>query len=85
MTGLTERECQVVQLIGQGKLNKQIAYELGMSEHTLRNHLTVIYSKLNVQGKLNLYVFAVQHRIAPDVSLPGEHAVRAGSAWSLSA
>ena len=42
-----------------------VAGALGMSENTLRNHLTVIYSKLNVQGKLNLYVYAVERGLAP--------------------
>jgi DNA-binding NarL/FixJ family response regulator len=41
-----------------------VADSLGMSEHTLRNHLTVIYSKLGVHGKLNLYVYALEHGLA---------------------
>jgi len=84
---LTPKERQVIQAIvrHRGAKSLVVAEELGMSEHTLRNHLTVIYSKLHVQGKLNLYVFALQHKIAPDVSLLGEHAVRPGSAWPVSA
>jgi DNA-binding CsgD family transcriptional regulator len=31
---------------------------MGISEHTLRNHLTVIYQKLGVHGRLELYLFA---------------------------
>jgi DNA-binding NarL/FixJ family response regulator len=42
-----------------------VAEALHMSEHTLRNHLTVIYSKLGVRGKLELYVFATEHGLAP--------------------
>ena len=41
-----------------------MADSLGMSEHTLRNHLTVVYGKLGVHGKLNLYVYAVEHGLA---------------------
>ena len=64
---LTPKELQVIQaMVSQrGAKSLVIAQALGMSEHTLRNHLTVIYSKLCVQGKLNLFVFAVQHRLAP--------------------
>ena len=48
----------------RGAKSLVVSEALGMSEHTLRNHLTVIYSKLGVQGKLNLYVFAIEHRLA---------------------
>ena len=63
---LTQKEREVVRLMAQhrGAKNLAIAEELGMSEHTLRNHLTVIYSKLGVQGKLNLYVYALEHGLA---------------------
>jgi two-component system nitrate/nitrite response regulator NarL len=37
-----------------------VADTLHMSEHTLRNHLTTIYSKLNVRGRLELHVFATE-------------------------
>lgn len=64
---LTPKEHQVIQAMvaHRGAKSLVVADALGMSEHTLRNHLTVVYSKLNVQGKLDLFVFAVQHRVAP--------------------
>jgi DNA-binding NarL/FixJ family response regulator len=64
---LTPKERQVIEamVVHRGAKSLVVAEALGMSEHTLRNHLTVIYSKLNVQGKLNLFVFAVEHRLAP--------------------
>ena len=63
---LTAKERQVVQAMVQhrGAKGLVVADALGMSEHTLRNHLTVIYSKLGVQGKLNLYVYALEHGLA---------------------
>jgi len=84
---LTPKERQVIQAIvrHRGAKSLVVAEELSMSEHTLRNHLTVIYSKLDVHGKLDLYVFSLQHRLAPDLALLGEHAVRPGSAWPASA
>ena len=89
---LTPKERQVIQAIvrHRGAKSLVVADALGMSEHTLRNHLTVIYSKLNVQGKLNLYVHAIEHQLAPDASRLGQHAApgaqaaRLGSAWSAS-
>ena len=64
---LTPKEREVIKAMVQhrGAKSLVVAEALGMSEHTLRNHLTVIYSKLNVQGKLNLFVFAVEHGLAP--------------------
>ena len=42
---------------------KVIADRLCISEHTLRNHLTSIYSKLEVSGRLGLYDYARQHQL----------------------
>lgn len=64
--GLTGKERQVVKAIVAhcGAKSLVTADALGMSEHTLRNHLTVIYSKLGVRGKLELYVYAIEHGLA---------------------
>ena len=48
---LTERESQVLQLIAQGLPNKQIAYLLGISEHTVKFHVSSIYTKLGVSNR----------------------------------
>jgi DNA-binding NarL/FixJ family response regulator len=45
-------------------LNKTIAQRLCMSDHTLRNHLTAIYHKLDVKTRLDLYVYATRHKLA---------------------
>jgi hypothetical protein len=63
-----------------GAKSLTIADALGMSEHTLRNHLTVIYSKLGVQGKLNLYVYALEHGLA-HASSESKHPAHSSSAW----
>ena len=56
-----EREIVVRMLHSSGAKQLAVASELGMSEHTLRNHLTTIYSKLGVRGRLELHVFATAH------------------------
>lgn len=63
---LTSREREIIDvIIKQGRsTNKQIAGHLNMSEHTLRNHLTSIYSKLEVENRLELAMYAVKHRIS---------------------
>jgi DNA-binding NarL/FixJ family response regulator len=60
---LTPKERQVMAAVVREKAapNKLIADKLHMSEHTLRNHLTTIYSKLEVDGRMGLYLFATRH------------------------
>lgn len=63
---LTPREREIIDvIIKHGRsTNKQIAGDLNMSEHTLRNHLTSIYSKLGVENRLELVMYAVKHRMS---------------------
>jgi len=69
---LTAKERAVIQAMVQhrGAKSLVVADSLGMSEHTLRNHLTVIYSKLGVQGKLNLYAYAIERGLAHSPAAP---------------
>lgn len=48
---LTEREAEVLGLLSRGLANKQIAMELGISEHTVKFHVSSIYTKLNVTNR----------------------------------
>lgn len=48
---LTERELEVLGLLAQGLANKQIAVELGISEHTVKFHVSSIYTKLGVTNR----------------------------------
>ncbi|HEY6216885.1 MAG TPA: response regulator transcription factor [Pyrinomonadaceae bacterium] len=63
---LTSREREIINVMTkQGRsTNKQIAVHLNMSEHTLRNHLSSIYSKLEVENRLELVMYAVKHHIS---------------------
>ena len=60
---LTPRERDIVAAMVRACGAKQLAVaaDLGISEHTLRNHLTTIYSKLGVHGRLELHVYAMAH------------------------
>ena len=49
--GLTERESQVLERLAQGLDNAQIAAHLGMSEKTVRNHVTRIFDKIGVENR----------------------------------
>lgn len=48
---LTEREIEVLQLLAQGMANKQIALQLGISEHTVKFHISGIYTKFGVTNR----------------------------------
>jgi two-component system nitrate/nitrite response regulator NarL len=58
INSLSEREKEVVKLIGLGFKNKRISSELCISETTVRHHLTSIYDKLGVSDRLELLVYA---------------------------
>ncbi len=48
---LTAREKEVLQLMAQGLANKQIALSLGISEHTVKFHLSALYAKLGISSR----------------------------------
>ena len=52
---------QVLELIVRGLANKQIAYALNIAEHTVKNHVKNILSKLGVQDRTQAAVYAVRH------------------------
>lgn len=60
---LTRRELEVVKLIGLGLKNKDISKKLCISETTVRQHLSSVYSKLNIKDRLNLAIYAYRQRI----------------------
>jgi DNA-binding NarL/FixJ family response regulator len=48
---LTDRESEVLGLVAKGLANKQIALALGISEHTVKFHVSSVYTKLNVTNR----------------------------------
>lgn len=57
---LTEREIQVLQLLAQGLANKQIGAALGISEHTVKFHVSSIYTKLGATNRTEAARLGVQ-------------------------
>jgi DNA-binding NarL/FixJ family response regulator len=57
---LTERETQVLQLLAQGLANKQMALSLGISEHTVKFHVSSVYAKLSVANRTEAVRVGVQ-------------------------
>src|SRR5450432_1721318 len=60
---LSAREVQVLGLIVRGLANKQIAYTLSIAEHTVKNHVKNILSKLGVQDRTQAATAAIQRGI----------------------
>jgi len=60
---LSAREVQVLEQIVRGLANKQIAYVLGIAEHTVKNHVKSILSKLGVQDRTQAATAAIQRGI----------------------
>ena len=66
---LTKREREVIALVGEGLKNAEIAGRLFISTATVRHHLSSIFTKLDVPGRLKLIVYAYRHRL---VEIPDE-------------
>jgi len=61
---LTDRERELVTLIGEGLRNQQIADRLRISVITVRHHLSSIFSKLGVSDRFELAIYAYRHGLA---------------------
>jgi DNA-binding NarL/FixJ family response regulator len=57
-TLLSSREEEVVRLVAEGLGNRGIAHELGLSEHTIKNHMFRIFEKLGVSSRVELVLYA---------------------------
>ena len=61
--GLTRRELEIVAAIVEGCTNRDIAQKFSLSEDTVKHHLTHVFDKLGVSNRLELAMFAVNHRL----------------------
>ena len=65
MRSLTKREEDVVRLLAEGLQNRDIAKELKLSEHTIKNYLFHIFDKLGVSSRVELVLYAVSSTKRP--------------------
>jgi len=68
LADLTEREKEILSLVGQGASNHHIAAELGISEKTVRNRLSVVFGKLHVNNRTQAAQYATKLGLNTDVS-----------------
>jgi two-component system nitrate/nitrite response regulator NarL len=66
--GLSGRHRQILALLLDGASNKQIAYELKISDGTVKVHLKAILKKIHVQNRTQAAIWALNHGIARDIS-----------------
>ncbi|HEX6622693.1 MAG TPA: LuxR C-terminal-related transcriptional regulator, partial [Pyrinomonadaceae bacterium] len=66
LASLTPKEREIIAVISsdEDSTNRQVARRLGISENTLRNHLSSIYDKLGVANRLELLKFAISQKLA---------------------
>jgi two-component system nitrate/nitrite response regulator NarL len=62
MSLLSDRERNVVQLVAEGLTNRAVAEKMGISEHTVKNHLFRIYAKLGVSTRLDVMFSVLSQR-----------------------
>lgn len=61
---LTKRELDVLRLISEGCSNKKISDELTISERTVKNHISHIFRKIDVEDRTQAAVFAIRNKIS---------------------
>lgn len=64
--GLTPREMEIVHELLTGAANKEIGAKFGISEETVKRHLSNIFDKVGVSTRLELSLFALHHKLAED-------------------
>ena len=64
---LTPREKEVLSQLAKGASNKEIAYELSITERTARTHVSNILGKLGLASRTQAALWAVEHKLADPV------------------
>jgi DNA-binding NarL/FixJ family response regulator len=62
---LTDRELEVLGLVGRGRSNKEIATDLGITERTARTHVSNILGKLGLASRTQAALYAVDRKLVP--------------------
>jgi DNA-binding NarL/FixJ family response regulator len=58
----SEREQRVIELVARGLKNKEVADEIGTTEHVVKNYLRVIYDKLGLWNRVELALWYEAHK-----------------------
>lgn len=63
LKSLTKREVEILAQVASGMFNKEIANNLGISERTVKNHISNIFKKIDVSDRTQAAVFAIRNNI----------------------
>ena len=66
LSELTAQERKILRLVADGKTNKEIAAEVFLSDKTVKNYVSSILSKLNLQRRAQAAAFVAKHRLGDD-------------------
>ena len=66
LSDLTAQERKILLLVAEGKTNKEIAAEVFISDKTVKNYVSSILSKLNLQRRAQAAAFVAKHHLSPD-------------------
>jgi len=66
---LTRREMDIVAAVTAGESNKGIAQRFSLSEDTVKHHVSNVFDKLGVYSRLELAVFAINHKLVRDIDI----------------
>ena len=72
---LTPQQFRVLQMVGSGKLNKQIGYELGVSEATIKAHMSAILRKLGASNRTQAVLMAGRLSVDPEQVVPPDEEI----------
>jgi DNA-binding NarL/FixJ family response regulator len=67
LASLTPQQIRVLMMLSQGLLNKQIAYELSVSEATVKAHVSAIFQKLGVESRTQAVILATKIETAQEL------------------
>jgi two-component system, NarL family, nitrate/nitrite response regulator NarL len=62
LAALTSREIQIARSVAEGRSNRDIATQLGITEQTVKNHLTSIFEKVGVTSRLQLALTLIKEQ-----------------------
>jgi len=63
ISSLTKRELEILKEVSIGKINKEIAIELNITERTVKNHMVSIFKKIDVNDRTQAAVFAIKNNL----------------------
>ncbi len=66
LAGLTETELGILRLLAAGASNKEVARKMGLANSTVKNKLTVLFSKIDVADRTQAAIFALKHGLVID-------------------